>query len=330
MNSSDWRPSASIETLQQRAALLCTIRAFFSERQVMEVETPLLARYTVTDPHMDAISADNPVSGSNSSVPVNSPRFYLQTSPEYAMKRLLAAGSGPIYQISKAFRKEEQGSRHNPEFSLLEWYRPGFDHFQLMQEVEALVAKTVGCKKSFERLSYRQVFQRHLSIDPHVISCDELKLIAHKNIDIQMCSDSKDDWLNILLAELIEPKLGVDAPTFIYDYPASQAALAKISNDKENTLVAQRFELFVHGIELANGYYELTDVVEQCVRFQRDQAVRETLDRPVVETDKYLLAAMEAGLPSCAGVALGVDRLLMLALEKQSINAVLTFPVDRA
>ena len=325
-DSTDWRPCATIDTLKQRAAIIAAVRRFFADRNVLEVETPLLARHSVTDPHMAAIATDNPLTASG---PLQQTRFYLQTSPEYMMKRLLAAGAGAIYQIGKAFRGGEQSRRHNPEFSLLEWYRPGFDHIQLMAEVEALVAGLLACAADFDRLTYRQVFQRYLAIDPHTASTETLADLARTRIDVQMHSDNKDDWLNLLLAELIEPQLGIERPLFVYDYPASQAALAKIATDDRNTAIAQRFELYVGGIELANGYFELTDAAEQRRRFAQDRHMRARSGRPDIEADPYLLAAMDAGLPSCAGVALGIDRLVMLALGTDSVGDVLTFSVDR-
>jgi elongation factor P--(R)-beta-lysine ligase len=322
MDSDLWAPSASIEHLERRAQIFTTIRTFFAERDVLEVETPLLARFGVTDPHMDALTADNPVAGSE--------RYYLQTSPEYAMKRLLAAGSGPIYQLCKAFRKGESGSRHNPEFSMLEWYRPGFDQFQLMDEVADLVASLLVVERC-QKVSYRAIFQQYLNIDPHRVSCKVLQDIAHDNIDIQMQSDCIDDWLNILLTELIEPELALLPPTFIYDYPASQAALATVANDESGTDVAQRFELYVKGVELANGYFELTDCQEQKRRFEQDQKTRAAQNKESVESDLFLLNAMEqAGLPMCSGVALGVDRLVMLALDLNNVKDVLAFSVERA
>ncbi|HEB27175.1 MAG TPA: EF-P lysine aminoacylase GenX [Porticoccus sp.] len=317
-----WQPTATLESIKARAELLTSIRQFFSERQVLEVETPLLARYSVTDPHMDVLMADSPVG--------NGDRYYLQTSPEYAMKRLLASGLGSIYQIAKAFRRGEQGGRHNPEFTMLEWYRPGFTHHQLMDEVEALVASIIGCEHVFARKSYRQMFQQHFDFDPHLVDVGVVKAVAHQHLDVQMDSDNKDDWLNVLLAEIIEPALGVDVPIFIVDYPASQSALAKVSKDEAGVSIAQRFELYVDGVELANGYFELTDAEEQKKRFQHDQQLRADLGRAEMEQDKYLLAAMASGLPSCAGVAMGLDRLLMLAQGVVSINEVLAFPVDRA
>lgn len=301
--------------------MLAKVRQFFAARDVLEVETPLMGRYSVTDPFMEVITTANPQHGVD--------EYFLQTSPEYAMKRLLAAGSGPIYQICKAFRQGEAGSRHNPEFSMLEWYRPGFDHGQLMDEVEELVCSvlnTRGC----QRLSYRQIFEEALGIDPHIASCEQLKVIAEGHIDIQMNSDRCDDWLNLLLAEVIEPTLGSDTPVFIYDYPASQAALARLAIDETGVLVARRFELYYRGLELANGYLELTDPEEQRERFQHDLKLRTEIGKPAREPDPHLLAAMEQGLPSCAGVALGLDRLLMLQLGISHIEEVLAFSVDRA
>ena len=322
MSSQSWRPSASLAALQQRAAIMARVRGFFSSRHILEVETPLLARYSVTDPYMDALSADNPLAEST--------RYYLQTSPEYAMKRLLAAGAGSIYQISKAFRRGEKGSRHNPEFSMLEWYRPGFDYHQLMDEVAELVANILSLESSFQRLTYRQVFLQFLDIDPFAINLPCLQQAVHQRIDVQLQSDNPDDWLNLLMTEIIEPNLAAEGPLFIYNYPASQAALAKITVDENHFRVAQRFELYINGLELANGYFELTDGGEQHQRFQRDKEQRRSMGRDDVEEDVYLAAAMEQGLPGCSGVALGLDRLVMLALAATSIDEVLAFPSDRA
>lgn len=317
-----WQPSATIKLLQQRAELLQQLREFFRQRDVLEVEMPLLSRYSVTDPHLDVISTLDPCSAGPDP-------FYLQTSPEYAMKRLLAAGSGAIYSLGKAFRLGERGSRHNPEFTLLEWYRPGFDHLALMKEVEELVKQVLG-KPSCQYVSYREAFQQFLSIDPHECELSQLKTLASQSIDCQMESDSCDDWLNLLLAEVIEPELGKDEPTFLYDYPASQAALAKIAEDSQGQRVAQRFELYIEGVELANGYYELTDWQEQQQRFKQDRLLRQNLGKDDREGDPRLLAALQQGLPECAGVALGVDRLLMLKTGEPSIANVISFAIDRA
>lgn len=320
-----WRPSAALQTLKQRAALMSSLRRFFAEREVLEVETPLLARFGVTDPYMDLLTADNPLHGSGA----DDGRYYLQSSPEYAMKRLLAAGSGPIYQICKAFRAGEQGGRHNPEFSMLEWYRPGFDHHQLMAEIAELLVAVLDSPEP-KKISYGELFEQYLSIDPHCVSIEVLELLARQHLDIQMVSDNRDDWLNLLIAEVIEPKLGFDAPTFIYDYPASQAALAKLSVDQHGRSVAQRFELYINGVELANGYYELTDSVEQRRRMRVEQQQRIALERPQMAADAHLLAALDSGLPECAGVALGLDRLVMLALGCEHIEQVLSFSAARA
>ncbi|WP_101758924.1 EF-P lysine aminoacylase EpmA [Oceanicoccus sp. KOV_DT_Chl] len=317
-----WRPSASMANLHQRAALLAQVRLFFAERKVLEVETPLLAQYSVTDPYMDVVTAENPLAaGAN---------YFLQTSPEYAMKRLLAVGSGPIYQISKAFRKGELGSRHNPEFSMLEWYRPGFDEVQLMEEVADLLKAVLNISAPCQYLTYRDAFQQQLGFDPHLISCDDLQTLARAQLDIQMQSEHKDDWLNLLMAEIIEPNLDATVPVFITDYPASQAALAKTAKDARGVLVAKRFELYFQGMELANGYCELTNAEEQQQRFQRDQQLRAVLGREPREIDRYLLAAVAQGLPACAGVALGFDRLLMLVAGATSIKDVISFTADRA
>jgi lysyl-tRNA synthetase class 2 len=286
----------------------------------MEVDVPLLGNYSVTDPHMPVIRVE--------SDDTSSPRF-LQTSPEYAMKRLLAAGSGAIYQLGKAFRSGERGSRHNPEFTLLEWYRPGFDDKALMAEIADLLAVTLGYQQC-EYLSYRDAFFSVLGVDPHECALDELMEVAKAHVDLQMQSDNRDDWLNLLLAEIIEPELGRDAPVFLYDYPASQAALARTDDDDHGVAVARRFELYIRGVELANGYYELTDAAEQAKRFAEENSLRGSLGKESRDGDPRLLAALSYGLPDCAGVALGVDRLLMLAAGASSIDEVLAFPAEKA
>ena len=318
---SSWQPTASIENLKLRASYLAKVRAFFATRGVLEVETPLLCQHAVTDPHMPIMQADNPCGGDQ--------HYFLQSSPEYAMKRLLAAGSGPIYQLCKAFRGGEQGSRHNSEFSMLEWYRPGFDHVALMAEVSDLMVAILNCPPA-EQFSYREVFERHLAIDPHRACLQDLQRLAQQHIDIQMSSDNRDDWLNLLIAEVIEPRLGFEAPVFIYDYPASQAALAKVALNHQGDNVAHRFELYIKGVELANGYFELTDADEQAKRFQQEQSERDHLGNPAMRSDQFLLAALQHGMPECAGVALGFDRLMMLALNEPDIKNVISFNCDNA
>ncbi len=318
----NWQPTATFANINARAKLLAAIRSFFSDRNVLEVETPLLAHYSVTDPHMQAITAQNPLGGSSP--------FYLQTSPEYAMKRLLAAGSGPIFQICKAFRKGEASRRHNPEFTLLEWYRPDFDDHQLMEEIEGLLRALNANWPAFEKVTYHSLFEQHLQINPHSIDVGSLQKVARQYIDVQMDSDNKDDWLNLLLAEVIEPTLGIKAPVFVIEYPSSQSALAQLSPNQQGVEIARRFELYIDSVELANGYFELNDVTEQRRRFNQDQQMREQLQRPTIASDQFLLAAMEHGLPSCSGVALGIDRLLMLLLKVHTIDDVIFFPVGRA
>lgn len=322
MPKDDWQPSAKLHNLQLRAHLLRSIRQFFLQRGVLEVETPVLSSAAPTDPSIESIQAQLQVAGSVQATPV-----FLQTSPEFAMKRLLANGSGAIYQVCKVFRQGEQGSRHNPEFTMLEWYRPGFDHFQLMNEVEELVAEILGID-SITRQTYRQVFQQYLAIDPHQATVQQLKSIAKSHIEIEMDDDDKDTWLNLLLSHLIEPKL--DGAVFIYDYPSTQAALAKIERDANDVSVAKRFELFINGMEIANGYFELTDAQEQSARFEKDQSIRKQKGLPQNPADARLLAALQHGMENCAGVALGFDRLAMLAANADHINEVISFPIDRA
>lgn len=322
MTEIPWQPSASIATLQQRAAIMAAIRQFFLERNVLEVETPLLSRYSVTDPHMPVIRADNPLREEQA--------YFLQTSPEYAMKRLLASGSGPIYQIAKTFRRGEFGSRHNPEFSMLEWYQPEYSLSQLMDEVEALVSGVLALSGSAERISYKRAFTELLHIDPFEADVVELEHTARQLMDVQMQSSERDDWLHLLMAECVEPKLASKGAVFIYNYPPSQAALARIESDEEGVSVGRRFELYVNGIELANGYDELTDAEEQNARFLQDRQQLQAAGIGDREADETLLAALKHGMPAAAGVALGLDRLMMLALQKASIREVIAFPCDRA
>lgn len=311
----DWQPSASLAALRARAELLARVRAFFATRGVLEVETPLLCSSGITDPAIEPLTVDRGDS-------LSSPR-YLQTSPEYAMKRLLAAGSGPIYQIARAFRDGEAGSRHNPEFSLLEWYRPGLDHHQLMAEVAELLIHCLG-PRPIEYHAYRALFRAELGLDPLTASQQELERVARSAIDVGALSGDRDMWLDLLMSHRIEPALAGRGLCFVYDYPASQAALARIE-EKDGQPVAQRFELYVDGVELANGYCELTDADEQRQRFLADNERRRQRGQPRRPLDELLLAALAAGMPACSGVALGFDRLLMLASGEGDIRQVLAF-----
>ncbi len=321
--SLNWRPSAKVEFLKKRAALLAQIRSFFAERGVLEVETPLLSHGTVTDPFILSISAAvrNPRSSQDQTC-------YLQTSPEYAMKRLLAAGSGCIYQICKAFRQDELGRLHNPEFTMLEWYRVGFDHHALMDEVDALLQFLMRTQPA-ERYSYQQVFERFLGIDPHEASLDALQACAEQQKEIQVAATlERDGWLQLLLSHCIEPQLGDERPVFIYDFPASQAALARLRQGLPP--LASRFEVFYRGIELGNGFHELQFAEEQRARFLQNLEDRKKQGAPKVPIDERLLAALAQGLPDCAGIAMGVDRLVMLAVGCQRIEEILSFEFGRA
>ena len=314
-----WQPSASIGNLRLRAEILKKIRDFFAAKGVMEVETPLMCHTSVTDPFIRSIHALFQTEPHK-----RKQRYYLQTSPEYAMKRLLAAGIGPIYQIGKAFRQGEIGRLHNPEFTMLEWYRPGFNHHDLMNEMDELLQLVLNSAPA-ERKSYGELFQSVLNINPHEATIDELaECAANHQISVHGEIDDCDTWLHLLMAHCLEPKLGLDnKPCFIYDFPASQAALAKIQPGTPR--VASRFEVYVNGIELANGFHELQDANEQRLRFDKNLAERKRLDLPNMPIDEYFLAALEHGLPDCAGVALGVDRLVMIATKSHKIAEVMSF-----
>ncbi|CAH0991671.1 Elongation factor P--(R)-beta-lysine ligase [Sinobacterium norvegicum] len=316
-----WQPSCSLELLQQRAALLTLVREFFAERQVLEVETPLLASSAVTDPFIRAMAVDDTGAG----------RRFLQTSPEYAMKRLLASGSGPIYQICKAFRHGEASARHNPEFTMLEWYRPGFDEWNLIDEVEALL-RLILPVEGYQRLSYREIFEQLLNVDPHNASVSELAAVARRHANFSFSDNGldRDGWLDVLITHVIEPALDPAVLTVIYDYPATQSALSQVATDSDGQSIARRFECYFGGVELANGYYELLDAAELSRRATADNRKRKDLGYEQMAEDDKLLAAMQAGMPSCAGVAIGFDRLLMLRQRQRHISAVMSFDFSRA
>ncbi|MES2203944.1 MAG: elongation factor P--(R)-beta-lysine ligase [Pseudomonadota bacterium] len=305
-----WQPSATIDALKNRAEILRTLRDFFYQRHITEVETPLLCKAGTTDVYLDSMTVTS-----------NQKTRYLQTSPEFAMKRLLAAGIGDCYQICKAFRCDEAGQYHNPEFTMLEWYRLSFNHHQLMNDMDDLLQLILKCQPA-KRISYQQLFLDYLNIDPHLASVEDLKKISPELCSVlNETTDTKDDYLMLLLSHLIEPKIGFDRPCFIYDYPASQAALSKVRENK----FAERFEVYVNGIELANGFHELQSAQEQLERFQKDNKKRRELNKPEVPIDDHLIAALENGLPACAGVALGIDRLIMLAQKKENLYDILSF-----
>ena len=304
------------ESLKLRASVLAEIRRFFAEREVMEVETPLLGTSTVTDVHLQSFEV-RPHD-------ISEPPLFLQTSPEYAMKRLLAAGSGPIYQIAKAFRSGERSRLHNPEFTLIEWYRPGFSLTDLMDEVEQFITRLL-CRKKIPKYTYGELFRKNLNLDPYTITLQELHQCSDELIDVRGADLDTTDYLQLLMEQKIEPRL--PDCCFVIEYPKAQAALSAVAPNAEGVPVAQRFELYVDGMELANGYFELTDAVEQRSRFEGDLARRRQLGLPTVPVDEELLAAMEAGLPSCAGVALGLDRLLMVLGQNRDICDVISYPL---
>lgn len=318
--TTDWRPSASFEMLGLRAQVLRRIREFMAEHAILEVETPVLIHSAVSDPNIQSFSV-----GFHHPNQPDQKKLYLHTSPEYAMKRLLAAGSGPIYQIVRVFRDNESGKLHNPEFSLLEWYQPYYDHHELMDEVDALLRK-LDFKRTI-RMSYSEVFEHHTGINPHQTEKMELQKIA-KQAGLHTAADDPPLLLDFIFSSKIAPNLGHDQPVFIYNYPACLCALANLTNDDPPQ--AERFELFISGIEIANGFNELCDITEQKHRFEREMQLRHQTGNTDHTIDQRLLDAMTSGLPECAGVAVGIDRLLMVMKGCDDINQVIAFPVDRA
>jgi lysyl-tRNA synthetase class 2 len=323
----DFRPTASWENLRLRADLLGRVRAFFAERHFLEVETPILSADTVVDRHLDpfSVALDDPP------VPTDpARRLWLQTSPEFCMKRLLAAGGEAIYQITRAFRQGEFGPLHNPEFTMVEWYRVGDGMAEgigfLSDLCEVLLARG-----SAKRISYHEAFDRHLALNPHTADTRALaEAAANHGVDVpaSLGEDDRDGWLDLLLAERVGPGLGHQRPVIVYDYPASQAALARVRPG--DLPLAERFELFVSGIELANGYHELLDADELRRRSAANNALRGADGKNTLPEQSRLLAAMESGLPHCTGVALGFDRLVMLAAGAKSLDEVMAFTFDRA
>lgn len=323
---SDFLPSADWDRLRLRAELLAKTRAFFAERAFLEVETPLLSADTVIDRHLDPLRVVLPTDPRRPDV---GRTLYLQTSPEFGMKRLLAAGGEAIYQITRAFRADESGDVHNPEFTIVEWYRRGDDlvgGMQLLSDLsEALLARGPA-----EQVSYAEAFLVHVGVDAHRATVEDLAAAArHWGIAVSegFAAGDRDVWLNLLLTHLVEPHLGQGAPTILYDYPASQAALARLHREPP---VAARFELYVQGIELANGYHELLDPAVLRQRNQTANLERAADGKPLLPEESRLLAAMDHGLPDSTGVALGFDRLVMLAAGATSLREVLAFPIDRA
>jgi elongation factor P--(R)-beta-lysine ligase len=320
-----WRPTADLARLRLRAELLARLRSYFSATGALEVETPALVRAAVTDVHLESLRvADDATRGATVG--------YLQTSPEYAMKRLLCAGAPDIYQVCRVFRAGERGGRHNPEFTMLEWYRHGLDHHQLMRDVEALVRHVLEPVRTFaasESIAYCDAFRRCLGLDPLRAPVDALMSAIERAgtavPDSMRAGAARDDVLDLAMGTVVAESFAPDRLTFLYDFPASQAALAQIRGD-----VASRFEAFWGPLELANGFHELGSAAEQDARFAADLARRRAGGQPVREVDQFFLAALASGLPPCAGVALGFDRLVMVAARAERIDDVITFPYERA
>jgi len=318
-NHSDWRPTADLETLKQRARLLQQTRSFFYARDVLEVETPILTSTGSTEVHLDQFDVNSETDNSN---------YYLITSPEFAMKRLLAAGSGDIFSLGKVFRAGEKGSRHQPEFTMLEWYRLGFDLEKLMQEVEQLLVVLFDDKlvQPSVTMTYAQAFEKIISLNPLTATIDELMFAVKQHSDMDVPSlDDRQSYLDLIMSHFVEPTFSPDRLTFVTHYPAEQASLARLN--KNDPRVAERFEVFAGGLELANGFYELADVAEQRNRMLYDNKQRVEMGLTEIELDQDFLSALEAGLPDCSGVAIGFDRLVMLATGKQNINDVISFAI---
>ena len=324
----DWQPSASFDALHLRARLNAAVRRFFDERGVVEVETPVLSRAGNTDPNIASFSLE--FSGRTDGAPRTR---WLRTSPEYPLKRLLAAGFGDCYELGRVFRDGEAGGRHNPEFTMLEWYRIGWDHRQLIHETAALVNTAlalVGRKAALKQVSYHALYREQLGINAATASVEDLRA-ALGDVVIDPSGLTRDDWLDLLMTHRLQPSFPTDQLLALYDYPASQCALARIrENSADGAPVAERFELYLGPLELANGYHELADAAEQGARFDRDLQRRAERNDVQPPRDENLLAALSAGFPACAGVALGMDRLMMAMLGTTRIADVLAFDFARA
>ena len=317
----DWRPSAPLGLLRLRAQLLQRARAYFTTGGALEVETPVLVRAAVTDVHLESLAVHR-----SDGARVG----FLHTSPEYAMKRLLCAGAPDIFQVARVFREGERGRRHNPEFTMIEWYRLGMDHHALMRDVEALLRALLEPVRSVEptvHVTYADAFRSALGVDPLTVSTAAIEAAARgAGLDIPPgLSGERDGLLDLAMATLVTERFPADRITFVRDFPASQAALARTEGP-----IAARFEAFWGGLELANGFHELGDAGEQARRFESDAATRRARGQPARDADQSFLAALASGLPPCAGVALGFDRVVMIAAGARHIDEVIAFPIERA
>jgi len=321
LSNIQFEPTCDLAAMRARAKMYAQIRQFFNERDVLEVETPILSQAGVTDIHLASIQAQRHVNGQKQT-------HYLQTSPEFAMKRLLASGSGAIYQICKVFRDDEHGRKHNSEFTMLEWYRPHMNLKALMFEVTDLLNVTLKHRFGEVRptiLSYKHAFIDRLELNPLQATLTELKACCQRvglNLDL---GNDRLGYIDLLFSHFVEPSLGFDTPVFLTDFPPELASLAKTKMDEDGELVAARFELYIEGLELANAYDELIDAEVLRSRFEADNAEREKLALHIMPVDEYLLTALPK-MPDCSGIALGVDRLLMIATEQIQIEKVMTFP----
>ena len=315
-----WQPAVSFEMLLARARLLEKLRKFMNKHGILEVETPILVDAAVSDPHIESFETALQYPGGR-----HIRKHFLHTSPEYAMKRLLASGSGPIYQICRVFRDNEIGKYHNPEFTMLEWYRPEYDHHQLMDELDELLQ--VLNFKPAQKKTYAEVFKEKTDLDPHTTALVELQKTA-TDYGYTAQGDERSVLLDFIFSHCVCDHLGHECPHMIYDFPVVQSALARIRHS--DPPVAERFELFIHGLEIANGSHELCDAGEQKKRFMQDNLQREKSGKPEVFIDEKFIEALKYGLPPCAGVAVGVDRLLMAMHHCTDIREVIAFPVDRA
>lgn len=325
MTEPAWRPGASVDVLRGRAAMLARIRAYFAAQDVLEVQTPVLSAAAVSDPQIESISAS----------PARGPRLFLQTSPEYPMKRLLAAGFGDCYQVCPVFRDGESGRLHNPEFTMIEWYRLDFGVAEMQHDVDRVLRVACAEVRDFaptRSITYRDAVRDAAGIDSECATPAEIRAaLAARGVEPAGAGNwDRDAWLDLLMGTVVGPSLGHGAPVFVEEYPPSQAALARLRTSRDGALVADRFELYVDGLELANGFHELGDAAEQRRRFERDRDARAAHGQAQNPLDENLLAALGSGLPDCAGVALGFDRLVMAAWRLPSLDAAMAFPASRA
>ncbi len=312
MTDTSWQPSASLGIIKKRASILQQIRVFMHKREIIEVDTPILSHFGISDPYIQSMTT--------SCAAESDAMLYLHTSPEFCMKRLLAAGSGSIYQIAHVFRNEESGKRHKTEFSMLEWYRTGFDYYQLMDEVGELLVD-IGLEVP-DKMTYAEAFEQTLEMNPHTVAISELLTLCKK----QGWEDAIEDrhaLLDFLFSEAVIKNLDQSKALFIYDYPECMSALATLK--RSEPIVSERFELFISGMEIANGFNELIDADEQVKRFEKELWTRRNMGLEEPPIDEHFVAALQSGLPECSGVAVGIDRLLMVLSEKDDINEVSTF-----